>query len=200
MSIPCYEVVTYTAHSVQQADAARTHAKQLLAHFPGFVDWIALSGVHDGTQRADIVVWQSEQAASVAAQAVQTQEEFAGFRASVQCLHSMAHYRGERSMRMPAIMDAGVEIGRFRLAPGVEEGAMRAAYARMVATHLSQQTGWLDQRLVKLDDGDFVDLAFASSNDAAKALCASWQGQKDCEAFLAMIVPVSMTFGRVCNT
>ena len=200
MSIPCYEVVTYTVHNLQQADAARMHARQLLAHFPGFVDWIALSGVHDGGHRADIVVWQSAQAACVAAQAVETQDEFADFRASVQSMQSMGHYQGGNSAGLPVKVDAGVEIGRFRLAPGVEEGTMRAAYAQMVASHLSQQTGWLDQRLVKLDDGDFVDLVFACDNATAKALCASWQGQKECEAFLAMIAPVSMTFGRVCRT
>jgi hypothetical protein len=93
----------------------------------------------------------------------------------------------------------GIEVGRFRLKPDVDEALMRQTYQTMVRQYLSQQAGWVNQYLVKLSDGVFIDLAFAQSQEAAVAICASWQGQPLCDAFVAMIEPVSMEFGEVCE-
>lgn len=92
---------------------------------------------------------------------------------------------------------SGIEVGRFHLKNGVDEDAMRTAYATMVAAHLSLQSGWCSQHLVKLSDGTFLDIAYAISEDHAKAICASWQDQPVCDAFLTLIDPVSMEFGTV---
>lgn len=91
----------------------------------------------------------------------------------------------------------GLELGRFRLKQGISEAAMREAYQLMVANHLSKQSGWCGQHLVKLDDGVFLDVAFALTKDHAKAICASWHDQPVCDAFLAFIEPISMEFGTV---
>ena len=91
----------------------------------------------------------------------------------------------------------GIEIGRFRLKSEVSEQAMRSVYSQMVDKYLSQQEGWCAQYLVTLQEGVFVDLAFAASQAQAQAICASWQGNKLCEDFLALIEPVSMEFGSV---
>lgn len=91
----------------------------------------------------------------------------------------------------------GIEIGRFRLKPGIEESDMRSVYREMVGSYLSQQPGWKSQHLVNLDDGVFVDLVFAESQTSAKAICASWQGQAICDAFLNLIEPISMEFGSL---
>lgn len=94
-------------------------------------------------------------------------------------------------------MAAGIELGRFRLRAGCEERALRQAYRAMVEQHLRHQPGWRGQRLVRLEDGSFIDLAFAADAAQAKAICASWQGQAACDAFLALIEPVGMEFGGV---
>jgi len=91
----------------------------------------------------------------------------------------------------------GLELGRFRLKQGISESALHEAYQLMVTSHLSKQSGWCGQHLVKLDDGIFLDVAFALSEDHAKAICASWHDQPVCNAFLAFIEPISMEFGTV---
>nr|WED67628.1 hypothetical protein PJ912_13940 [Pectobacterium colocasium] len=53
MATPCYEIVTYTVKTQQEADAARASAQRLLKHFPGFIDWIAFSGIDISTERVD---------------------------------------------------------------------------------------------------------------------------------------------------
>jgi hypothetical protein len=68
---------------------------------------------------------------------------------------------------------SGVELGRFKLKPGIEESAMRAAYEAMIARFLSLRPGWLRQHLVKLKDRTFVDLAFAHDQAGAERICAS---------------------------
>ena len=123
--------------------------------------------------------------------------EFAGFRGSVATITSMAHYIAPSLDPQPVVAGNGIEFGRFRLRPGVDEISMRDAYEAMVSGHLCRQPGWRRQHLVNLLDGTFVDLAFASDRDRAKAICAGWVGNAECDRFLAMIEPVSMQFGTI---
>lgn len=194
MTATCYEIVTYKVENPQAADAARATAQQLLQHFPGFIDWMALSGCDNSAERTDVVTWRSVEEAQAAAKAVGSQPEFASFRASVNTLHSMGHYTAQASSLN---IGKGIEIGRFRLKPGVEESEMRSVYREMVGGYLSQQPGWKCQHLVSLGDGFFVDLVFADTQASAKAICASWQGQAICDAFLNLIEPISMEFGSL---
>jgi len=80
---------------------------------------------------------------------------------------------------------------------GVSEEAMRAAHLAMVDFYLARKSGWRRQHLVKLDDGLFMDLAFAESGERAKAICASWHDSDLCKAFLALIEPEDMSFGTL---
>jgi hypothetical protein len=48
-----------------------------------------------------------------------------------------------------------------------------------------------------LDGEVFVNLAFANSPGRAEGICAGWLGQAECDAFLALIEPVSVEFGTV---
>ncbi|GEM_PF-3195531 len=66
----------------------------------------------------------------------------------------------------------GLELGRFRLKEGMSEAALQEAYQAMVTNLLSKQSGWRGQHLVKLGDGIFLDVAFALTEDHAKAICA----------------------------
>ncbi|MGV8927982.1 MAG: hypothetical protein ACOH2G_20215 [Ewingella sp.] len=198
MTTPCYEIVTYQVKNQSEADAARSSAQRLLKHFPGFIDWIAWSGTDDSTKRVDLVIWNSHEDALTAAKAVELQPEFSSFRASVSCLQSMGHYAHQEKQTPVLIKGYGIEIGRFRLKQGVQESEMRKVYSRMVEGHLALQPGWKSQHLVSLNNGVFVDLAFADSQLYAEAICASWQGQAVCNDFLEMIKPESMEFGSLC--
>jgi hypothetical protein len=91
----------------------------------------------------------------------------------------------------------GIEVGRFRLKPGVGEATMRSAYEAMVAVHLKVQPGWRRQLLVKLDDVTFLDLAYADDRAASERICAAWRGFAGCDAFLALIEPLDMSFGTI---
>lgn len=97
----------------------------------------------------------------------------------------------------PVSTGAGVELGRFRLRKGVTAEKMYAAYCQMVQHHLSAQSGWLHQYLLKLDGDVFVDVALAESYTQSQAICASWHGQPYCESFLSLIEPESMHFGTL---
>lgn len=198
MSSPYYEIVTYTVEDAAAADAARTEARRMLQAFPGFIAWTAFSGADDAAARVDLVAWESQEEAMAASEAVATKPEFAAFRASVASIRAMGHYLASPGDRHALAAGNGIEIGRFRLKPGVTEEDMRRAHAAMLASHLSAQPGWRRQHLVKLDDGIFLDLAFAQTRAQAESICAGWHGQPDCEAFLALIEPEDMRFGTVC--
>jgi len=197
MTTPFYEIVTYTVADARKADTARAAAQELLATFPGFIHWAPFTGAGNVDARVDLVSWRSHEDALSAASAVGCAPEFADFRSSVANLVSMEHYRLPPGAQHPIVSESGVEIGRFRLKPEVNEADMRKAHATMVDRHLAGQTGWRRQHLIKLDDGLFLDLAFADTRVGAETICASWSGQADCDAFLAMIEPESMEFGVV---
>lgn len=91
----------------------------------------------------------------------------------------------------------GIELGRFRLRLDATEDAVRVAHAKMIENHLSRQPGWRGQRLLRMQDGTYCDIAFAATEAEAQAICTSWSGNQDCEAFLALIEPISMEFGSV---
>ena len=91
----------------------------------------------------------------------------------------------------------GIEMGRFRLREGVAEATMRAAWEEMTAGYLATRNGWRGQRLIRLEDGTFMDIAFAASLACSHAICDSWAGNAACDAFLRLIDPISMEFGSV---
>lgn len=197
MTAICYEIVTYRTKDADRADRARDDARALLARQPGFIGWTPFKGADDAKERVDLVAWTDRHSARIAAQMVGSDAAFADFRGSVATVASMAHYITPALDPQPVAAGSGIELGRFRLKPGVEEAAMRAAYAAMVSRHLGRQPGWRRQHLVMLQDGTFIDLAFASDRDRAEAICAAWIGNAECDRFLSMIEPVGMEFGTI---
>lgn len=194
---PCLEIVTYTVTVADKADTERAAARERAGALPGFAGWLPVSDGENGKERADLVVWTSASAAQSAAEIVGQGPAFAPFRATISAVGGVGHYAlptGGLPMMQP---EDGVEIGRFRLRSGVSEASLREAHERMIAAHLSKQPGWRGQRLLRLQDGSWVDLALAASEPVAQAICASWAWQPECEAFLALIEPISMEFGSV---
>ena len=193
----CYEIVTYRIKDVGLADTVREQARALLARQPGFIAWTPFKGVDDANERVDLVAWTDHHSARRAGQIVGNAAEFADFRGSVATVASMAHYTAPLLNPQPVVAGNGIELGRFRLKSGVEEVSVRAAYEAMVSRHLCHQSGWRRQHLVKLQDGTFIDLAFAGDRKRAEAICAAWAGNADCDHFLSMIEPISMEFGTL---
>ncbi len=194
---PCYEIVVYKTANETTANHARQQAERLVRRFPGFLAWTPFTGWQDPDARVDLVAWADWDSAQAAAEAVGTAPEFAQFRSSVAHLVSMSRYRALRPEPQPVTAGAGLEIGRFRLKPGVEEQELRIAYDAMIANHLASQPGWRGQHLVRLRDGTFVDLAFAESQACSEAICATWVGTPECDCFLSLIEPESMEFGTL---
>lgn len=197
MTTPYFEIVVYKINNIESADSERDNARKQISTLPGFISWVPFTGANDKADRADLVAWASMDDALAAAKLVSTAQEFAAFRATLAQMVSIGHYTAQTKQQRPVSSGNGVELGRFRLKAGADEQAMRNAYAAMVNRHLSSQPGWHTQHLVKLADGTFVDLAFADNQTMATEICASWQGNSDCDAFLSLIDPVSMEFGTI---
>lgn len=197
MNTPYFEIVTYKVNDIASADKEREEAREQISALPGFISWVPFCGATDAQDRVDLVSWSTLDDALAAAKRVGTAPEFAAFRETLKEMVSIGHYEAQTQPQQSVTSGNGIELGRFRLKAGADEQAMRAAYTAMVSNHLSQQPGWLAQHLIKLADGTFADLAFANNQNTATEICASWQGNADCDAFLSLIEPVSMEFGTI---
>jgi hypothetical protein len=197
MSYPYYEIVTYSVSDPSAADMVRNETRHRLEALPGFIAWQAFHGAADPAARVDVVIWRTLEAAQAAAAMVGTAAEFESFRASIKNLSGLDHYRMDRAQAHPTFSGDGIELGRFRLKPGVSEEQMRGVYRAMVDRYLTKQPGWRRQHLVKLTDGAYMDVAFAESRERAEAICATWHDNELCQAFLALIEPEYMRFGTL---
>lgn len=197
MTKPRLEIVTYQVGSVVDADDQRQKAIAQASTLPGFSGWLPLADADTGERRADMVVWVDQDAAEAAAKLVGSGDQFAAFRATISTFGGMGHFALPDGGLPMMQRSEGIELGRFHLRHDVTEDKLRSAYSRMVERHLSRQPGWRGQRLTKLADGSWLDLAFASSPERARAICESWAGNPDCEAFLGLIEPISMEFGML---
>jgi hypothetical protein len=86
--------------------------------------------------RADLVVRATPEAAFDAAGEVGSGDNFAPFREPTSAFGEMGHFplpAGGLSMMQEG---GGMELGRFRLWPGVTEEVLRAAHTRMIESHL----------------------------------------------------------------
>lgn len=197
MTGPYFEIVFYTVPEVDSADKERRLALERVAALPGFIAWTPFTGATAADERVDLVAWATAEDALSAARIVGAAPEFAAFRATISRLVAMGHYHAATVAPVQTVSGDGIEFGRFRLKPGIGEDHMRAAYAVMVERHLSRQPGWRGQRLVKMQDGTFIDLAFADSPERAAVICASWRAIPECDDFLALVEPISMEFGTL---
>lgn len=66
--------------------------------------------------------------------------------------------------------------------------------------NLRHQPGFLPRHLVTLRDGTYLDLLFATSQQSVWDICNGWRGPPQCEAFLALIEPESVTFANVLES
>lgn len=69
---------------------------------------------------------------------------------------------------------AGVEFCTFTLKEGASEEKMLEAAKNMEKEFLSHEQGFLGHAVLKGKDGTYVDLAFATSQQKAEAICEKW--------------------------
>lgn len=68
----------------------------------------------------------------------------------------------------------GMEFCTFRLKEGASEVSMLEAAKNMEQEFLSKEQGFLGHAVLKGKDGTYVDLAFATSQQKAEAICGKW--------------------------
>jgi len=191
----CIEIVIYRTENLTDSDRQRTGAVQQASELPGFSGWLPLTGCDSLFVRADLVVWDSPESAVSAGKIVSASKEFSGLRESVIDFIGSGYFASPVGGLLLMQQGDGVEIGRFRLREGVTEEMALSAWRSMCESHLSGLSGWRGQRLFRLEDGTFIDLALSGSLSQSQKICGSWAGNEACETFLGLIEPVSMEFG-----
>jgi hypothetical protein len=81
----------------------------------------------------------------------------------------------------------GLEFGTFRLADGATEADMLAAAKTMEDEFLNLEEGFLGHAILRGNDGTYVDLAFATSQDKAEEICGKWMQNPHALRFLALV-------------
>ncbi|MDF7649999.1 hypothetical protein F3J38_21020 [Pantoea sp. Acro-805] len=187
----------YTTDSPESAQNHRDKAIGEISGYPGFCGWLPLQDQKNSHTLADIVLWDCVQSAESAGKAVGNSDAFSGFSQAVKEVTGAGYFNGPVGGIALMLPGNGVEIGRFHLREGVSEEALFSAWTRMTSEYLSGEQGWRGQRLLKLQDGSFIDLAFAVNPAYSQSLCDSWAGNPACAAFLDLIEPVSIEFGTI---
>jgi hypothetical protein len=197
MSNPIVELVTYRVHDVATANAARAAALPRIQAMPGFLSYEPLVAVADPTHRADVVTWASMDAAKAAAKSVMSDPNLAPFMASIAEVSSMAHFARQWPTGPVVTAGLGIEVSFFRLKPGVSEADARAAHRAAVDGHIAHQDGWLGEWMITYGGGLYGDLLLARDQPTAEAICRTWHGNASCEAFVALVEDVDMSFGTI---
>lgn len=80
-----------------------------------------------------------------------------------------------------------IEWAPFKLRPGVAEMALIEASNRMQAGFLDKQAGFLRRELLKVNAGNFVDLVWWDSRDAADAAIRQAGESQACGQYFALM-------------
>ncbi|NML72849.1 hypothetical protein HHL25_01795 [Rhizobium sp. S-51] len=92
------EVVICTVKDDPAAEAARTAAMQAVRRYPGFISWQALTALDLPGTIADIVEWQTHQAAMAAAEKVRTDPAFAPYMQQIASVSVVGHFETTKAI------------------------------------------------------------------------------------------------------
>jgi len=81
----------------------------------------------------------------------------------------------------------GMEFCTFRLKEGASEAKMLEAAKNMEQEFLSKEQGFLGHGVLKGKDRTYVDLAFATSQQKAEAICGKWMENEFALKYLEFI-------------
>ncbi len=88
----CFEIVVYTVKGHEAASSAREAARAVIASYPGFRTWQALTSTEDASSFADLVTWDDISYAKAAGEAFQKDARLQPFVAEIGQIMSMGHY------------------------------------------------------------------------------------------------------------
>ncbi len=89
----------------------------------------------------------------------------------------------------------GIEFCTFMLKEGASEEKMLGAAKDMEKEFLSKESGFLGHSVLKGKDGVYVDMAFATSQEKAEAICGKWMDNKFALKYLEFIDSESVNLG-----
>ncbi|HXV31336.1 MAG TPA: hypothetical protein VD840_13480 [Sinorhizobium sp.] len=92
------ELAVCTVTDKKAAVAARAKAMQAVARYPGFVSWRAVTACETSDMLADLVEWETLEAARAADKRVMTDPEFAPYMATISSVQLMQHFLTERQI------------------------------------------------------------------------------------------------------
>lgn len=81
-----------------------------------------------------------------------------------------------------------VELAPFALAPGTTPQALHAASERLEREFLSACEGYLGRILLRREDGQYADLVFWASVEAARAAMSRAAGSAVCRDYFACML------------
>jgi len=81
----------------------------------------------------------------------------------------------------------GMEFCTFELKQGASEEKMLEAAKNMEQEFLSKQAGFLGHAVLKGQNDTYVDLAFATSQEQAEAICGKWMENEFALKYLEFI-------------
>ncbi len=81
----------------------------------------------------------------------------------------------------------GMEFGVFKLKTGASEEKLLEAAKHMEREFLSKEKKFLGHTILKGKDGAYVDLVFATSQEAAEAICSQWMENEFALQYLEII-------------
>lgn len=92
------ELAICTVTDKEAALAARRQAMQAVSRYPGFVAWRAVTAFETSDMFADLVEWETLDAAHAASKRVMTDPEFAPYMATISSVQLMKHFRTEQQL------------------------------------------------------------------------------------------------------
>jgi ABC-type branched-subunit amino acid transport system substrate-binding protein len=90
------ELAICTVTDKEAALAARRQAMQAVSRYPGFVSWRAATACETADMLADLVEWETLEAARAAGKRVMTDPEFAPYMAAISSVQLMQHFLTEQ--------------------------------------------------------------------------------------------------------
>lgn len=92
------ELAVCTVSDKEAALAARGKAMQAVSRYPGFVSWRAVTACETADMLADLVEWETLEAARDAGKRVMTDPDFTPYMAAIGSVQLMQHFLTERQI------------------------------------------------------------------------------------------------------
>ena len=118
----CLEVAVCTVKAPDTFRELQQQTHKTICTFPGFICGIALRGLDNQYASADLILWESEDTAKAAAQAIQNDKRFADFMHNIESVRHFAHYLGASAETLNHLAESPIiEIAAYEVASNVAQ-------------------------------------------------------------------------------